>query len=163
METLVIDELDKQLIIELQNDGKQSYRELSRKFNVAEGTVRRRINVLIQKELIRVVAEVNVQKIGFDLIAVIVIRMQPGRRDEVAEKLAKMPQICYLASVVGNYDLIAIAIAKSSEELHKSLGKAIRDIPGVPFIEISENQKIIKGFSPSMETSQLISELYKVT
>jgi DNA-binding Lrp family transcriptional regulator len=47
----MIDELDRQLILELQKDGRQQYVDLARKLGVVEGTVRKRVKRLLQRNL----------------------------------------------------------------------------------------------------------------
>ena len=44
-----LDEFDRLLVRELQNDGRQSYRNLGRKLGVAEGTIRKRVRGLLKK------------------------------------------------------------------------------------------------------------------
>ena len=54
-----IDALDKKIIIELQEDARRPYKDISGKLNVSEGTVRNRVTRLINRGDLNLEARVN--------------------------------------------------------------------------------------------------------
>lgn len=74
----------------------------------------------------------------------------------VAESLAQKPNVCYLAFVTGRYDLMAIIMTRSSEELSQFIEKEISALPSVLRTETFVNLDIIKGGWPGLDTTQLI-------
>jgi len=50
----MLDELGRRIIEELQEDARQSFREIGRKLEVSEGTVRNRVRSLLQNKMIKI-------------------------------------------------------------------------------------------------------------
>jgi len=152
------DELDKRLILDLQNDGRATYVDIARKYGIAEGTIRKRIKRLLSDEIIKVSAVPNVRKLGFGLISIVGFQVKMEDLRNVADNLAGNKHICYLAFVAGRYDLMAIVVTSSPEELSSFLEKEISAIPSILRNETFVNLDVIKGKWPMIETSQLIAE-----
>jgi len=77
----------------------------------------------------------------------------------VAENLAQRPNVCYLAFVTGRYDLMAIIMTRSSEELSQFIEKEVSALPSILRTETFVNLDIIKGGWPGLDTTQLISNI----
>jgi len=82
-----------------------------------------------------------------------------GDLRKVADSLAQKPNVCYLAFVTGRYDLIAIIVSRSPEELSRFIEKEISAIPSILRTETFVNLDVIKGQWPWIDTTQLISSL----
>ena len=102
----MIDEIDRKLIKELQKDGRQTYVELGRKLGVVEGTVRKRVRVLMDKNIIEIVAVPNVRELGYKFISTMAMQVKMADLRKVADTLAQKPNVCRLAFVTGRYDQI---------------------------------------------------------
>jgi len=72
-----MDELDS-LIIDMQKDGRSSNAGIARELGVSEGTVRRRLRLLVEDGVIRVMAVPNVRKLGYHTTALIGLQAEPG-------------------------------------------------------------------------------------
>ena len=155
----MIDDIDNRLILELQEDGRRSNVELSRKLKISEGAVRRRLSILRKKGIVKVVAEINARKLGFTQIGMIGLHVRTDLIRLAAEELAKSPHVCFLAITAGGYDIIAIVITESNEGLLTCIEKEISNINGVFRAETWVSLEIIKGDSPSINTSQLLESL----
>ena len=155
------DKLDLKLIEELQKNGKQSYVDLSNKMGVVEGTIRNRVNELLYKNLIKIVALPNLYQLGYSLICIMALEVKMSDLEKVGEYLAKKPNICYLAFVTGRYDLIAIIVARSPKELSRFIKEEISVMPSILRTETFVNLDIIKGGWPELDTTQLIRDLQK--
>jgi Lrp/AsnC family transcriptional regulator for asnA, asnC and gidA len=156
MRFLMIDRLDQKLIQELQDDGRKSYVDLAHKLGVVEGTVRKRIKDLIGRNIIKIVAVISPRQLGYDFISIMGLQVRMADLRGVAESLAQKPNVCYLAFVTGRYDLVAIIITRSSEELSQFIEKEISALPSVLRTETFVNLDIIKGGWPGLDTTQLI-------
>jgi|Deesub1362A_J573_1020465.scaffolds.fasta_scaffold07056_1 Lrp/AsnC family transcriptional regulator for asnA, asnC and gidA len=159
----MIDDLDRRLIEELQKDGRQAYVELAKKLGVAEATVRKRVKQLLRNDLMRIVAVPNVRRLGYGFIGIIGLQVRIDDLRLVAEKLAENRHVCYLAFVTGRYDLMAIVITKSPEELARFIEKEISAIPSILRTETFVNLDIIKGVAGLLDTIQLIDDYRGVT
>lgn len=155
----MFDELDRKLIIELQENGREGYVKLAKKMGVVEGTIRKRIKNLLGKNLIKIVAVPNMRKLGYGFIGIAGIQVKMEDLRQVAEKLAKNEHICYLAFVTGRYDLMAIVVTKSPEELAQFIEREISAIPSILRTETFVNLDTIKGGSGLMDTIELIHHM----
>jgi len=71
--------------------------------------------------------------------------------------LAQKPNIYYLASVTGRYDLFALIIARTPEELSDFIKEHISNIPSIIRTETFVNLEVIKSpWTTSLDITQLI-------
>jgi Lrp/AsnC family transcriptional regulator for asnA, asnC and gidA len=127
----MIDEFDCRLIKELQKDGRQTYIELGKKLGVVEGTIRKRIKVLRDKGVIRIIAVPNLSNMGYNFTCTMCLQVRLSDLRNVANTLAQNPNVSHLAFITGRYDLIARIILRSPEELSKFIEEEISAIPSV--------------------------------
>jgi len=153
------DELDQKLIQELQKNGRESYVDLAKRLGVVEGTVRKRVKYLLEKDIITIVAVPNVRKLGYSLISVMGMQVRMEELRRVAENLAQNQHVCYLAFVTGRYDLMAIIVTRSPEELSQFIEREISAIPSILRTETFVNLDIIKGAGGMLDTIQLVRNL----
>lgn len=155
----MIDEIDIKLMQELQKDGRATHVELARKLNVVEGTVRRRIKKLVRNGVMKIVAVPNLYELGYSFVGFIAIQVQMARMREIAEELAQTPNVCYLAFVTGRYDMIAIVLTRSPQELSTFIRSKISAIPNIIRTETWVDLAIMKGDWSAMDTSQLLTSI----
>ena len=155
----MVDELDQKLITALQKNGREGYVELARKLGVVEGTVRKRVKNLLGKDIIKITAVPNMRNLGYGFIGIMGLQVRMEDLRKVADNLAKNPHVCYLAFVTGRYDLMAIVVARSPEELSRFIEKEIPAIPSILRTETYINLDIIKGAPGLLDTTQLVNNL----
>ena len=158
-EVEMIDELDQKLIRELQKNGRQSYVNIAKMLGIVEGTVRKRVKDLTDRNIIKIVAVPNPRELGYNFISVMGLQVRMADLRKVAENLAEKPNVCYLAFVTGRYDLMAIIVTRSSEELSHFIEKEISALPSILRTETFVNLDIIKGGRPGLDTTQLIGNV----
>jgi DNA-binding Lrp family transcriptional regulator len=154
----MVDEMDIKIIAELQKDGRQSNTDLAKKLSVVEGTIRRRINALHKNDILKITAQPNPRAIGYNLICDMLIKVEPKLLRRVANALEAKLNVGYLAFIAGRYDVLAVIMARSSEELSDFIEKEINTIPGVLGTETYLNLDIIKGAWQGIDTKLLITE-----
>ena len=123
-----MDELDRKIIGLLQLDGRASNAKIAREVGVSEGTVRRRLRRLIQDDVVKVIAVPNLEKMGYATTALIGLQTGPGRSDAVAEALARLEEVHYVAITTGTYDIFAWVGLESAEALGAFLGTKVGKI-----------------------------------
>jgi Lrp/AsnC family transcriptional regulator, regulator for asnA, asnC and gidA len=155
----VIDELDTKIIRELRNNCRCAFTEIAKRLGVVEGTVRKRVSNLLGQKLIKLTLQPNLEGLGYSFITILGAQVRMADLQEVAESLALKKNICYLAFVTGRYDLMAIVITRSPEELAEFIKREISDIPSIIRTESFVNLEILKGESGALDTSQLTSTL----
>lgn len=126
-----MDGLDTRIVDILQNDGRASNAGIAREVGVSEGTVRRRLKRLVQEEYIQVVALPDPVKMGYESQALVGVQVDPDKIDQVADDLAELSQVNWVAVTTGSYDIFAWATLQSAEALGLFLRTKVGIIPGV--------------------------------
>jgi len=155
----MIDELDRQIIVELQKNGRETYKNLAKKAAVVEGTVRKRVKNLMKRDIVRTAAVPNVRKLGYSFVSIIGLQIRIDNLTTVAENLAQNYHVCYLAAVTGRYDFMAVVVARSPEEHSQFVKEDLSTIPGILRAETFVNLNIIKGEVGLLDTAQLLENL----
>ena len=126
-----MDELDRKIIRILQQDGRAGNAKIARQLGVSEGTIRRRLKRLIEDEAIRVLALPEPSKLGYATEAIVALQVDPGKIEDVASALAKVPEALNVSITTGAFDLFAWVALPSPEDLHNFLLGTVGNIPGV--------------------------------
>ncbi len=67
--------------------------------------------------------------------AFVLLNVERGQINAVAEALADVPGIAEVYSVAGRYDLVAVLRVKTNEALADLVTKSIRDVAGITHTE----------------------------
>jgi len=153
----MIDELDRRLMLELQKNGRKHFVDMARKLSVTEGTIRNRVKNLLDKNIIDVVGVPNMRNLGYSFVVIMGLVVRMADLEQVVEEIARVRNVCYLATVTGQYDLMAIIVTRSQEELSRVIKKDISTIQGVLKTESFVNMEIMKGTVGLLDIAQLTS------
>lgn len=127
-----LDDLDYQIIESLFNGGSQlSSDELARQLAVSPRTVRDRITKLRKNGVIEFTIRVNWPQLGFVSIADIFVQAHPARVYEIAEELARAPEVVYAAVTTGGQDVSLQVMTRSTDELQAFIQQKIAPLPGI--------------------------------
>ncbi len=106
--------------------------EIARRLgNISSRTVNNRIQALTEHGIINVRAIVNPERVGYVVLADVYIEVEPGRVREVAELVAKFPQISYVAGATGDSDVSISLRVRDINELFDVVNGKIGKTPGV--------------------------------
>lgn len=127
-----LDHIDREIISCLLHDGRMASTDIARRLSgVSERTVRYRIDRLVERGVIQIGAIVNPRALGYAVTADVWIEVAPNRLREVAERLATLQEVSYVAYSTGDRDLSIQVYARDNEELHAFVSDVIGSIPGV--------------------------------
>lgn len=104
MKTPNLDDLDRKIIHAFYVDGRVSFRKLAQVFGASEQTIARRYRVLRQSGTVRVVGQLNSQRLGQSDWAVR-LRCTPDASMAVAEALAKRPDTAWVQLASGGTEV----------------------------------------------------------
>ena len=127
----MLDELAKNIVKELQNDARQSFREIGRKLQVSEGTVRNRVKSLVASETMRISTLPNPAKLGLNFICVMCIEVKVGAAEAVEKKLIESPNVYYLCGCTGTYDIIGLFMFRTPAKFDEFVKNIIAKIPEI--------------------------------
>lgn len=101
-----LDDLDFAVLSCLQQDGRMSFTEIADQLKVSVGTARTRLNRLLDEGVISIVGRVDPDKAGFQAYAHIAVYIRPATlKESIAQTIASRPEVSFLASTSGEYDL----------------------------------------------------------
>jgi Lrp/AsnC family transcriptional regulator for asnA, asnC and gidA len=101
------DDLNREIVKMLQEDGRRPYKEIADALNVSEGTIRNRIQAMKEIGALRIVAVADPTAIRYKADAMIGLKVSPGYSvQEVSERLAESADVVYILWVSGRYDLL---------------------------------------------------------
>jgi Lrp/AsnC family transcriptional regulator for asnA, asnC and gidA len=137
------DDLDKQIIRLLRADGRRSNREIARRLDVPEATIRYRVRRLIESGILKITASVDPEHLGYALTAVISVQVEPERISNAAFQVADMPEVMWAAITAGAHDML-MASFRDQEEMFTFLTDRLARIPGTLRTETSVALRILK-------------------
>jgi Lrp/AsnC family transcriptional regulator, regulator for asnA, asnC and gidA len=127
---IVLDDIDKAIIRELQLDGRTPYAKLGPAVGLSQAAVRQRVQRLIENGVMQVVAVTDPLMLGFKLEALIGVEVEGDLR-VVASKLAEVDNVDYVVVTTGRFDLVVEVVCRDHEELLHIINDVIRAVPGV--------------------------------
>ena len=140
-----LDELDLKIIDRLSADARVSNRELAREFGLTEGTIRVRLKRLIETKTIRVAAVTNVNRLKNPVLAYLFIEADAAYHvDTVARALVQIPEISFVAVLLGRSDILAMTLIEQGDQLTALLHQTIDRVPGVHRVRYSLGQTFVK-------------------
>ena len=129
-----LDDVSKQIIEQLQQDGRRSYAAIGKVVGLSEAAVRQRVQRLIDGGVMQVVAVTDPLQLGFARQAMIGIRVE-GELEGIADRLAAMHEVEYVVITAGSFDILAEVLCESDAHLLEVLSTRIRAIEGVKTTE----------------------------
>ena len=127
-----LDRTDWGIIVLLNEDGRMPSAEIARRLgNISARTVTNRINALTEHGIINIRAILNPETVGYNVMADVFIEVEPGRVREVAELVARFPQVSYAACATGETDVSISLRVRSIEELFNFITEELGKLPGV--------------------------------
>jgi Lrp/AsnC family transcriptional regulator, regulator for asnA, asnC and gidA len=127
---VVLDDVSKAIIEELQQDGRRSYAAIGKVVGLSEAAVRQRVQRLVDAGVMQVVAVTDPLELGFARQAMIGIRAR-GNLEPIADAVAALEEVDYVVITAGSYDLLVEVVCESDEELLSVLSNKIRTIDNV--------------------------------
>jgi len=112
-----IDRADLQIIEYLQADGRISYSYIARETDIPEATVRYRVKRLIDEEIIKISAFINIGKLKYENVAYLELDVDPAFFDSTLHSLVEMAKVSYIASVTGDFNIMMEYVYQDNNDL----------------------------------------------
>jgi len=140
---IVLDNISKKIIEELQADGRRSYASVGKAVGLSEAAVRNRVQRLGEAGVLQIVAVTDPMQVGFARQAMIGIRCT-GDTAALGEALAEVEEIDYVVLTAGSFDVVIEVVCENDEHLLEVLNKKVRSQPGVTGTETLVYLKLVK-------------------
>ncbi|MFN2319955.1 MAG: Lrp/AsnC family transcriptional regulator, partial [Dermatophilaceae bacterium] len=125
-----LDDISKSIIEVLQVDGRASYATIAKEVGLSEAAIRQRVQRLLDTGIMQIVAVTDPIQVGFRRQAMIGIRVS-GDMTAVGDALTDMPEVDYVVTTAGSFDILAEVVCEDDEQLLELLSTRIRVLPGV--------------------------------
>jgi Lrp/AsnC family transcriptional regulator for asnA, asnC and gidA len=140
-----LDRVDRQIIALLQEHGRRANADIARQIKVSESTVKNRINRLIDNGILRILAVLNPEVLGYHSDVLVGIRVARGKLIKVGNALKEMNEVLYLGYITGRYDILIEVLLRDPNELFQFIRDRLGEIPGIMSTEtfyVMRNEKI---------------------
>jgi Lrp/AsnC family transcriptional regulator for asnA, asnC and gidA len=144
MDSVHLDELDLEILRCLQQDGRAPFTEIAKKQKVSEGTIRSRVNRMLQEGVFEFIIHIDPEKVGLHTQAIISLSIQMGKQEDVAKELLAHPEVRFVGAFSGAFDLIIQAYFKSNSDLVDFINGRLSKIEGILRAEVSLELKQYK-------------------
>ena len=139
-----IDQTDCRIIELLQTDGRMPNTMIAKKLGISEATVRGRLNRLIEKEFVQIVAVSDPLKLGFGVCGIMRIDVDIKKIDAVSKALSEIDELWYIVHATGSSYIYAEFNAESIDALNDIISQRINKIDGLLKTETNLVLKFIK-------------------
>ena len=151
-----IDELDLEILKILSVDSRKNKSTIAEDLKRSPNTIIKHITNLEEHGVIKNYgAQIDYEKLGYDIIAIIELTISKGKMLEVENKLAKNPHIFAVYDITGEYDALILARFKNRDDL----SKMIKEIHTSPYVERTNTHivlNIIKESSITLFKSNIL-------
>jgi Lrp/AsnC family transcriptional regulator for asnA, asnC and gidA len=139
----LLDDINKAIIEQLQQDGRRSYAAMAAAVGLSEAAVRQRVQRLLDAGIMQIVAVTDPLRVGFKREAMIGVRVTGDTR-VVADALAALPEVEYVVIAAGSFDLLLEIVAEDDEHLISLVNDHIRALPQVRETETFVYLRLVK-------------------
>ncbi|MDL4818869.1 Lrp/AsnC family transcriptional regulator [Actinomadura opuntiae] len=124
-----LDATAKQIIEQLQQDGRRSYAAIGKAVGLSEAAVRQRVQKLLDAGVMQIVGVTDPLMLGFSRQMMIGVKCE-GDLETIADELAAVDEIDYVVIAAGSFDILLELVCEDDERLLELLGR-IRAVRGV--------------------------------
>lgn len=130
-----LDELDLAILGEMEFDGRQSISDLARKLGTSRAHASRRLQRLLDRKITRITAFTNPLVLGYQVFAMIGIRVMPSEIHVTADEVGTLPNVHLVAIAAGRNDILIWTMFQTQADLSLFLGRGLGSIPSITSVE----------------------------
>jgi DNA-binding Lrp family transcriptional regulator len=135
-----MNKLDYQIIQILNENARISFREVARKLSVSISTISLHVKKLEHDGIIeRYIPVIDQEKIGYELTAIINMKISHGKLIEIQEKISKDKHVTAVYDITGEWDSLLIAKFKDRRDLNKF----IKNVLSMDYVERTNTQLVL--------------------
>ncbi len=127
-----LDDVDLRIINLLQEDSRLSYNKIASKLGISVGTAYNRIKRLEERGVLKgYTVLIDMDKVGYNLTALILIQAEGKHLLDVETEIAKMNNVVSVYDITGDFDIAVIARFKDRD----SLNQFIKSLLSLPYVK----------------------------
>jgi Lrp/AsnC family transcriptional regulator for asnA, asnC and gidA len=153
-----IDDIDFAILAYLQEDGRKSFTDIAKELGIAVGTVRNRVNKMVQDKTVRIFGRVNPHHVGFSAPATINISIEPQYMEKAIEEISQFREVSYLSVLTGEYDVMVDVMCRDVSHLTDFLLQRLAKVKGVKDFHTALILRIHKYAQPDLNLARPCSQ-----
>lgn len=150
-----IDETALRILKEL-NDGRDSFQKIAENLSLSEGTVRNRINQLLDTGILEIKGLVDLEALPNHSMIQIGIKLSTMDLVGKGEEVSKLPSVLNVQVVTGRYDLMATVLLKNGLTISDFY---LNEMKQIDEIQSVETFVVYKEYNTRIPTTSLGDEL----
>lgn len=127
----ILDQTDRTILQALKEDGRMPFTEIARRLGASPNMVRQRVQRLIEAGVLQIVAVTNPTRIGYHTMALIGVKADGNRLQEIAQEIAAFDEVIYLTITSSQYNLLVEVICVDNSDLLRFLTEKLYSVDGV--------------------------------
>ena len=125
---MTYENLDRRLVNALLSDGRASLRSLGEDLDVSVTTVSNHITDLEEQGIIQgYVPEVNYGRLGYDVTAIIQLKVEGSALPEITDRLSDQTHMTSVYEVTGDHDIVAIGKFADTDHMNDQIKELLTD------------------------------------
>jgi Lrp/AsnC family transcriptional regulator for asnA, asnC and gidA len=122
----MIDELEKEILNTLNKNARMSFRQAAKEVGISATTLYHKVKKLEKSGVLKgYIPLIDKECVGYDLTAIIALRVRQEKDVDVQEAISKLPQVRAAYEVTGEWDLVLICYFKGRQDLTTFLKKEL--------------------------------------
>ena len=143
MTAIELDDTDKAIIRALQLDGRAPYSKLGPAVGLSQAAVRQRVQRLIDRGVMQVVAVTDPATLGFAVQAMVAVSVTGDVR-KVADAMGRLGAVEYVVITAGRFDLLVEVVCADMGDLLDLVNDRMRAVEGVTSTEVFTYLSLVK-------------------
>jgi len=143
-----LDSKDKKILMELQRNGRISLVELGSRVGLKHSSVKARIKKLIERGIIKIQANFNIENIGYNICTINVEVEDLALVYKRLLDISNCPKVLILTTKNGEFNISILMLYKNFKEVNGFIEKRIRKLRGIRRISIESNILIKPKYLP---------------
>ncbi len=126
-----MDKTDRAIIKALKTDARMAFSQIADQLGVSPGMIRQRVQRLTESGALQLVAVTNPLKTGYHTMALIGVKADGNRLQEIARQIAAFEEVIYLTICSAAYNLLVEVTCLDNADLLKFLTEKLYSVEGV--------------------------------
>jgi len=141
-----LDDVDRRIIALLQEDGRMSARDVSRRLGeIGDRAVRYRIDRLVRSGAISIIAVVDSTRIGYPVLGDVIIELPPANVRDALTTLAEDELVCYLGADLERGAITLQIAARDEYEFQAWVSALVKSVDGAALVKSTVVRQVTKG------------------
>jgi Lrp/AsnC family transcriptional regulator, regulator for asnA, asnC and gidA len=128
---LLLDNTDRAIIRSLKADGRTAFSTIAAELGVSPGMIRQRVQRLQDGGVLQFVAVTHPLKTGYHTMALIGVKADGHRIQEIARQIAAFEEVIYLTITAGTYNFLVEVTCIDNAHLLRFLTERLYGVEGV--------------------------------